>query len=199
MAAQKKIMRALDTLKRVTAKANWQSVANIATAIAVIVALSVFVWEVRASRQERQWAMFSHLLQAYADIVDRRQGNWVLLKDAIKTNPATKREIQDRTSSLDYLQLRSSQSEPLYAIEHIVLELEIRSLNILNEACNYAKADPRKEFLLGSLYGSEIFFYQERLDDILRLRSAEIARHAFSVPHHQALTLYDVGDYYGRQ
>ena len=57
---------------------DWQTVANIATSIAVILALAVFVWEMRNSRREREYQVFFRyvdacLCQPKSDPLDHRK------------------------------------------------------------------------------------------------------------------------------
>ena len=173
---------------------DWQTVANIATSVAVVLALAVFVWEMRSSRREREYQVFFRYVDAYERLETRRLDNWRKLKDAIQSNPNTKEEIGDKTNSIEYLMLRARQAEPMYAIEHNVLELEIQSLNLLNEMCRYALRDSDRLSLLKAMFAKEISFYQHSLPQILQLREQEKAQRLFSIPKYESLQKCDIGD-----
>lgn len=173
-----------------------QIVANIATSLAVIVAIGVFIWEVKSSRRERAFSVFLRLLHCYDEIITERRHKWKVIKEKVKANPKIFEEIGDKTSSLDYLLTRVQQKELLYAIEHGLLEDEIRSLNLLNELCNYALKDEQKALILKVSYASEISYYQNRYEDLLLIRNREKQVRLFSIPRYAYLQKFQVGDYY---
>lgn len=172
------------------------TVANVATALAVIVALVTFVWEIRSARKQQDFTIFLRFVDAYERLQERRRATWVHLKETVRADPKIAQEIGDKASSLDYLKLRVEQQEPLYAIEHGVLENEIQSLNLLNELCRYGADDPQKMLLVKALFASEISYYQNRLSDVLYLREREKAVRLFSMPRADSLKTCQLGDFF---
>jgi len=174
-----------------------QMLANVATSVAVIIALCVFLWQVSTDRKERAFSTFLKLLDYYGGLRNDRRTKWNLLKERVRSDPKISHEIGDKTSSLDYLLLRVKQEEPLYALEHGVLEDEIRSLNLLNQLCRYALKDEQMSLVLKVLYSSEISYYQNRLDDLLLIRDTEKRFRLFSTPRFGYLQKLQVADYFG--
>jgi len=174
----------------------WQIIAHIATSLALIVAIGVLIWEVKSSQRERAFSIFLRLLDCYHEVMTERKSKWVLIKEKIRVNPKISEEISDKTSSLDYLLIRVRQKEPLYAIEHGLLEHEIKSLNLLNELCKYALKDEQMALVLKVLYSSEISYYQNRHEDLLLIRDSEKQLRLFSVPRYNHLQKFQVGDYF---
>ena len=161
---------------------DWQTIANMATSVAVIVAVGALIWGIRGVRQEREFQVFFRYVDAYERLETKRLDNWRKLKDAVRSIPGGEGEIGDRTNSIQYLQLRVAQQEPLYAIEHAVLELEIQSLNVLNDLCSYALKDTRKLSLCKALFATDIAFYQYwhpqcSSSELIVVRSAKTKRH----------------------
>jgi len=175
---------------------DWQTIANIATSLILIVAIGMFIWEVGSSRRERAFSIFLRLLDCYREIMSERKNKWNLIKEKVKANPKTSEEIGDKTSSLDYLLIRMRQKDPLYAIEHGLLEDEIRSLNLVNELCKSALKDEQRALVLKALYSSEISYYQNRYEDLLLIRDSQKQLRLFSVPHYSHLQKFQVGDYF---
>lgn len=175
---------------------DWQTISNIATSLAVILAIVVFIWEVRSSRKERAFSVFLRLVDYYGEIMTERRHKWKLIKEKVRSNPKISKEIGDKTSTLDYLLIRVKQKEPLYAIEHGLLEDEIRSLNLLNELCRYALKDKQMALILKISYSSEISYYQNRLEDLLLIRNKEKQLRLFSIPHHSHVKKFKVIRYF---
>lgn len=177
---------------------DWQSVSHIATAVAVVLALAVFVWQVKVNKEERKFSLLLKYTGMYEKLVEKTESDWDKIKIAIRNNPSTKHEIPDRCSSLDYLKLRSEQPEQFYAIEDNLLEDEIQSLNILNEICRYVKSDPQNEVFVNAILAREITFYQHRINDILYLKQKEGASRLFSTPRYDALMNHNVESFFGK-
>lgn len=175
---------------------DWQTVAYIATSLAFIITVLVFIWEVKSSRREREFAIFLRLIDSYREIMADRRNRWKVIKERVRANARTSEEIGDRTSSLDYLLTRMQQDEPLCAIEHAVVEDEIRSLNLLNELCKYALKDEQMALILKISYSSEISYYQNRIGDLLFIRNREKQVRLFSMPRYGHLQKVQVGDYF---
>lgn len=172
---------------------DWQTIANIATTVAVIVAVGALIWQMGSARKDREFQVFLRYVDAYETLKTKRQENWRKLKEAVRSLPGGDEEITDRTNSIQYLQLRVDQEEPLYAIEHGVLEYEIQSLNVLNDLCAYAGKDAKKLSLLKAMFATEIAFYQNFLPRILELRDHENDQRRFSIPRSESLLKCDVG------
>jgi len=175
---------------------DWQTVANIATSLALVLAIGLFIWEVRSNRKERAFSVFLRLVDYYSKLMAERKHKWILIKERVTSNPKTSKEIGDKTSTLDYLLIRLQQKEPLYAIEHGLVEDEIKSLNLLNELCKYALKDRQMALILKVSFSNDISFYQNRLEDLLLIRNKEKQLRLFSVPHYSHLKRFHVSDYF---
>lgn len=175
---------------------DWQTIAHVATSLTLVVAIGVFIWEVRSSRKERAFSVFLRLLDFYNNIMTERRQKWKTIKEVAKANPKISEEIGDKTSSLDYLLRRVQQKDALYAVEHGLLEDETKSLNLLNELCRYALEDKQKALILKVSYSSEISYYQNRLKDILLIWDREKQFRLFSIPRYSQLQKFQVGDYF---
>jgi len=172
---------------------------NSISLLALIVAFVALIWQVLLSRKERAFSVFLRLLDFYGNIMTERREKWKTIKKVVKANPKISEEVGDKTSTLDYLMKRIEQKEPLYPIEHGLLEDEIRSLNLLNELCKYAFKDEEKALILRVSYSSEISYYQNRLKDILLVRDKEKRFVLLSIPRYSHLEKFPVGDYFGSQ
>lgn len=124
------------------------------------------MWEVRSNRKERAFSVFLRLVNHYSQLRDERTHKWKLIKERVRSNPKTQKEIGDKTSTLDYLLIRVQQKEPLYAIEDGLIEVEVRSLNLLNGLCKYALKHMQMALILKISYSSEISYYQNRIEDL---------------------------------
>ncbi|HHT9137597.1 MAG TPA: hypothetical protein ACFYEK_10190 [Candidatus Wunengus sp. YC60] len=89
---------------------DWQSVSHIATSVAVVLALAVFVWQVKVNREERKFSLLLKYMDMYEKLTDKTESDWDKIKVAIRNNPVTKYEIPDRCSSLDYLKQKEGAS-----------------------------------------------------------------------------------------
>ena len=164
--------------------------------ISIIMRLSfVFlIKQVYLNKKEVEYSNFVTTLKYYDDIKEDRQDMWKLIKKTVGENQATKDEVNDKQNTLSYLMIRTEQKEPLFAIEHGLLEQEIRSLNLLNELCRIAKKE-RKTLLLLT-HSSDISYYQKRKDDLLNLYAKEKNNRKFSKPTFDYLDKFDVSDYF---
>lgn len=170
--------------------------AEVATILAFTIALVSFLWEFRANREERAFSVFLRFIDAYEQLQEDRRQRWNSLKEVVRANPNTQHEIGDRTNSVDYLLLRIEQDEPLYAVEHSLLENEIKSLNLLNELCRYSLKDTQKMLLTKALLADEISFYQNNLQRLLAIRDRESVERLFSIPRYDALIATPVEDFF---
>lgn len=176
--------------------ADWSTLAQVATALGLIVAICMFIWQIKSNRKERSFSIFLRLLDFYNHIMTERRQKWKTIKEKVKDNPKISIEIGDKTSSIDYLLIRIQQNEPLYAIEHGLFEDEIKSLNLLNELCKYAVKDEQKALILKVSYSSEISYYLNRLNDISLIWDKERQLRLFSIPRYRYLKQFQVGDYF---
>ncbi len=152
-------------------KCDWQTIANITTSITLIVAILVFGWEIYQYNKTQEFSIFLKFDEAYTKIVKERSEIWSKIKETVISNPKTKHEIPDNSNTIDYLKLRISQKEPLYAVELALIEHEIKSMNILNELCRLSLNDKQKISLLKASYSDEIAFYQNNIQNIEYLRN----------------------------
>ena len=175
---------------------DWQTIAYIVTPLALIATIVIFIVELERNRKERAFGTFLRLLDYYGNLLAERRRNWGIIKEKVRTNPKISQEIGDKTSSLDYLLTRVQQAEPFYAIEHGLLEDEIRSLNILNELCKIALKHEQMSLILKVCYSSDISFYQNRLKDILSILDKERQLRLFSIPRYSYLQKLQIVDYF---
>lgn len=176
---------------------DWQLVSSMAASFAVVIAICALIHEVRSSRKERLFSTFIKLVDYYSGLIIERRKKWMIIKERVKTNSRIEREIGDKTSTIEYLLIRSKQEEPMYAIEHSLLEDDIRSLNLLNELCKLALKDELKALLLKVLFSGEICYYQNRLRDLLAIHEREKEFRLFSKPKYIHLQKLRVDDYFG--
>jgi len=174
-------------------------IANISTTLALVVALLVFIAEVRSSRKAREYESFLTLLQNYQRIVEERKRKWIKIKDALKGNPKVSQEIHDKQNSLSYLLIRLGQSEPMFAIEHGLLDKELRSLNFLDKLCELALKNDRALEILLLTDAQEVSYYQNRLKDLLNLYESQRNIRLFPKPHYNSLNKTDISDFFGQE
>lgn len=176
-----------------------QTGANLATTLGLIIAILVFSCEVRNSTDEREYQSFLKMHQQYEKIVEKRAAQWSKVRAAVRENPKTANEIPDKQNSVDYLLLRMSQAEPMYAIEHGIIESELKSLNFLDKLCELALANDRAREILYLTDSHEISWYQNRLEDLLKLRESQKNIRLFTKPRYSSILKYDTSDYFGRE
>lgn len=173
-----------------------ETIANLATSAATFVAVVALFLELRKASEERRLTLFFHYLDHYATLIQQRREKWRNIRDTLRKNEKTRHEVGDRVSSLDYLLMRTRQAEPLFPVEHEVIDNEVRSLNILNELCRLAEGDDHRVTLVGSLFAGDISYYQNRLADLLALHKRESAQRLFPITRHDALTRFPVANFY---
>jgi hypothetical protein len=175
----------------------WSTAADIFTVVGVGGALIGLAWQLRKSRQDTEFLMLQRLIDTYDKLRQDTRDRWRKIQGAIKSTSLS-HEIGDRTGSIDYLLMRveRSDSDPLTAIEHSLIENEIRSLNLLNEICRLSAKDESRKNLVRILLSDEIAFYQRRLEDLRQLRESESKERRFSVMRADMLPNYQVGDYF---
>ena len=176
-----------------------QFIANISTTLALVVALIVFIAEVRSSKKAREYDSFLTLLQYYQRIVEERKSQWTKIQEALKDNPKVSHEIHDKQNSLSYLLIRLGQSEPMYASEHALLDRELRSLNFLNKLCELALKNDRAFDILLLTDAHEISYYQNRLKDLLKLYESQRTIRLFPKPHFNSLNKTDTSGFFGKE
>ncbi len=175
-----------------------QNITNIATTVSLIVAFIVFFVELRDNRKEKEYQSFLILLENYQKTVDERRDQWKKIKKAVRDNPKIAHEIDDKQNSLSYLILRMEQAEPMYAIEHSILDREIMSLNYLDMLCEIALENDRALKVLLLTDAHEISYYQNRLNDILQLLESQNKLRLFHKPCYKSLEKCDVTKVFGQ-
>ena len=173
-----------------------QITANISTTLALVVALVIFIAEVRSSRKAKEYESFLTLLQNYQRIVEERKSQWSKIKDALKDNPKVSNEIHDKQNSLSYLLIRVEQPEPMYAIEHGLLDRELRSLNFLDKLCELALKNDRAFEILLLTDAHEVSYYQNRLKDLLKIYESQRSIRLFPKPQYNSLNKTDISDFF---
>ena len=176
---------------------DWQTVANVTTSVALILAILAFGWEIRVNRKTQEFSVFMKFVDAYQKIIEDRHKIWAKITHMVRSNPKTKNEIPDKTNSINYLLLRIKQAEHLYAVEQELIEYELESINLLNELCRYSLVDGQKELLTKALFASEISFYQNRIEDIISLRKQASKERTLSIVRYDSLMKFQVGDFFG--
>lgn len=177
-------------------KVNWETVANIATSITLIIAVLVFAWEVYKNRFSNDFEIFNKLMDTYQNIRLKSHQVWINISESVRSNPKTKHELPDKTNSAKYLILRTKQTEPLYAIEHELVEYELQSINILNEICKFALKHDQMSLLTKATLSSEISFYQRNLNDWITIRKYATRERTLSKLKYESLMKIDVGDFF---
>jgi len=181
-----------------TPSAMTQIIANISTTLGLVVALVVFIAEVRSSRKAREYESFLTLLQNYQQIVAERKNQWRKIKEALKDNPKVSKEIHDKQNSLSYLLIRLGQSEPMYAIEHGLLDRELRALNFLDKLCELALKNDRAFGILLLTDAHEVSYYQNRVKDLLEIYESQRSIRLFPKPHYNSLNKVDISGFFGQ-
>ena len=169
---------------------------TIQSGIFVIMFFSLLFLTIQTSyiKKEINYSNFVTTLKYYDTLTEKRHETWSLITKTVRDNPKIASEIHDKQNSLSYLLLRSEQSEPLYAIETELLEYEIKSVNLLNELCKNAKKE--KKTLLKLTYASDISYYKNKKDDLIKLYEQENVNRKYSKPIFDNLEHFDVGDYF---
>jgi len=173
-----------------------QDIANISTSVALIIAIVALIVEIRSGRKARAYESFLALLENYQQIVEERKEKWRKIRDALKDNLKHSHEVHDKQNSLDYLLIRQQQSEPMYAIEHGLLDNELRSLNFLDKLCELALSNSRAFEILLLTDSHEISYYQNRLKDLLKLYESQRNARLFPKPRHSSLVKIDLKDHF---
>jgi len=174
-----------------------QIIANISTTLALIVALIVFITQVRSDRAEREYRSFLMLLENYRRVVEERRKHWKTIREALKENRKVSHEVHEKQNSLSYLLIRINQEEPLYAVEHSLLEREISSLNFLDTLCEIALNNERALKVLILTDSPEISYYQNRLKDLLRIYESQKNIRMFPKPRYVFMQKMNVSDHFG--
>lgn len=169
-----------------------ESITQFATTIGVIASLLAMASQIKKNRHSIEFETFNILLEKYHKIVQDRREQWKRIKDKLRENPKTAQEVHDRQNTLDYLELRKNQSEPLFAIEHGLLEREILSLNFLNELCLIASENPRCKRILILSESSEISYYKSHKDRLLGLFKNERLERKLPKPQFNFIDSFDV-------
>jgi len=86
-----------------------QFIANIATALTLILTLIVFIRTSHSERKEIEYRSFLTLLEQYQKIAQARHDGWVKIRETVRANPKTKDEVPDSQDTLSYLMLRAKQ------------------------------------------------------------------------------------------
>ena len=146
-------------------------------------------------KQETKYSTFIETVEYYDKIVNERSEIWTKIKENVRQNPNTAWEVDEKHNTLTYLIIRNQQEEPLYAIEHKLLELEIRSLNLLNQLCELADEKSMMEDLLKVTYSSEIAYYQTKEEDLTKLYEDEKEIYRHSTPSYDTLKRFNVSEY----
>ena len=136
-----------------------ETITNIIGSFGVLIALIVLIIEILKNTESKQFESFTNLLSIYDGIVEKRRDRYKTIKEVVSKNPKTADEMHDKQNSLSYLILRLEQKEAFYAIEHELLDLEIRSLCYLNELCRMARRNRRSKRILFLKESNELTYY----------------------------------------
>lgn len=85
----------------------------------------------------------------------------------------------------------------MYAIEHGLLDRELRSLNFLDKLCELALMNDRAFEILLLTDAHEISYYQNRLKDLLKLYESQKNIRFFSKPRYNQVIKTDTSDFFG--
>lgn len=164
--------------------------------VALLVSIWISIYQVIQDRKEMAYSNFINTLQYYDLLAAEHNEIWKKIKKGVSKNPKTKHEVHDKQDSLGYLLLRMDQSEPMYSIEHGLLEVAIRSLNLLNALCEKSNENENMRQLLYLTNAKDIAYYQIRLQDLLVLYKSQRKIRLFPKPKYEALQKAEVGDYF---
>ncbi len=179
---------------------NWLSrttlIAQVATAIGVIVAILVSAHEIRLNREAREFQSFMTLLNNYDKIREKRQAKWKKIKNVLSKNKKTASEVHDTQNTINYLMLRIHQPERLYAIEYELVSNELQSLNLLNELSRISLMNERAMSILQLSVSDEITFYQKNKSKILTLYATVKRTGRLFKPKYHYLNKIDTGEWF---
>ena len=85
----------------------------------------------------------------------------------------------------------------MYAIEHTLLDRELRSLNFLDKLCEKSQKNDRALQVLLLTDAHEISYYQNRLKDLLDLYESQKEIRSFPKPRFKSLIECDISNYFG--
>jgi len=171
-------------------------IAQIATAVGVIVAILVFAHEVKLSREAREYDSFITMLTTYNNLVEHRQATWKKIKEMLLKNEKTAKEVHDNQNTINYLMLRIKQTEPLYAVEYELVGNEIQTLNFLNELSRIDQYNERAKTILYLSVSNEITFYQKNLEKVMQLYETVKKTGRLFKPKSDYLSKLDVSDWF---
>ncbi len=173
-----------------------QFITNILASFGVVIALVVLIIGIIKNTESKRFESFITLLEQYDKLVNSRKEKFLKIKEVVRKSDKTKKEIHDKQNSLSYLLLRLDQSEPLFAIEHGLLDLEIRCLCYLNELCKMTESNQRAKRIILLKESNELTYYKTRLNDLLKLYQSEKKIRHFFVPKYNYLVKIDVEKYF---
>jgi len=87
----------------------------------------------------------------------------------------------------------------MYTIEHGLLDRELRSLNFLDKLCEIALKNDRALQVLLLTDAHEISYYQNRLEDLLKLYESQKSVRLFPKPRYNSLNECDISDFFGQE
>ena len=175
---------------------NFETAAQIATSVGVIGSLLALAYQFRRNRHTTEFELFGRFRDDFRRISKDRRDKWARVKEQLLKNPKTAHEVHDKQNTLDYLEIRVNQKEPLFAIEHEILANEIDSLNFLNEMCRIANENDRCRKILAVSDSSDISYYQSHKEQLLRLYEVERGVLKLPKPQFDAIDRVDVSRWF---
>lgn len=176
-------------------KNNLPSITNIATLIAVLIALVSFIWETRIYQKDLNYTVLFRYDDVYQDLDQNRLNVWNEIKNLIIEKSNYSLKAIDKIGGIQYLKIRSDKKEPLQIIEFYYLELNIQCLNLLNQICKFSLEDTRKSIYVNSRYCRDIAYYRNELDNLLQIRKRFSKKYLFTKPHYEFVMEFPIGDF----
>jgi len=160
---------------------NWQAITYFALICSAFAAIATLIWKIKSDRKQLRFTVFIRFLNYANKVNNEQEKEWINMKRAKLTLQEVAKRIRDRDRFLDYLKRELEKKEPFVLQDYIMLEREIRLLNLLNEMCKFALEDSQIESILKSLYSNKISYYLRYLEFLLHVTEKEKNNYQFPV------------------
>ena len=163
--------------------------------ISLFISFLVFDYQKIQDKKEMHYSTFIKTLEYEDSIREKGKEKWLEKKDELLRNPENRIEDINEVDALGYLLLKLEKDESMDITDFRLFEIEIRSLNLLNELCRIAKEDKRMEKLLKLTYSSNIAYCQQEIDNLLKIYESVRKIAIFSKPQYEHLQEFEVVDF----
>jgi len=173
---------------------NWQTVTYLAVLSSAIAAIIALIWKIKSDRRQLRFTIFVKLLDFSDKLDNELTSEWLNMKRSKLRDPETLPEVslrvRDRDNFLDYLCREVSSRGHLVLEDWIMLEREIKLLNVLNELCRYALGDSQVASILRARFLDKISCYRKYLEFVLQVVEKEKGNYPFPTPQYEHLSLF---------